>query len=116
MIITMRPQVARVFLPAALAFLPALFAQSNGPTTANWPSYGGTTLAWRYSALDQVNTSNVGKLQTAWAFQTGDYEQGLQSTPIVIDGVMYLSTSRSQVFALDAVTGSVLWNYKYPLP
>jgi alcohol dehydrogenase (cytochrome c) len=94
----------------------SLYAQSDGSTRNNWPSYGGTTLAWRYSALDQVNTSNVSKLQTAWAFQTGDYEQGLQSTPIVIDGVMYLSTSRSQVFAIDAVTGNVIWNYKYPLP
>ena len=94
----------------------SLYAQVDGSTRNNWPSYGGTTLAWRYSALDQVNTSNVSKLQVAWAFQTGDYEQGLQSTPIVIDGVMYLSTSRSQVFALNAATGSVIWNYKYPLP
>jgi alcohol dehydrogenase (cytochrome c) len=52
----------------------------------------------------------------AWIFQTGDYEQGLQSTPIVIGGVLYLATSRSQVFALDATNGSLIWQYKYPLP
>jgi alcohol dehydrogenase (cytochrome c) len=88
----------------------------EGPTKADWPSYGGTGMAWRYSALDQVNTSNVKKLAPAWVFQTGDYDQGLQATPIVIDGVLYLSTTHSQVFALDAATGKLIWQYKYPLP
>ena len=60
--------------------------------------------------------SNVKKLAPAWHFQTGDYEQGLQSTPIVIDGVLYLSTTHSQVFALDAATGKLIWQYKYPMP
>ena len=89
---------------------------ADGATRADWPHYGGTQLSWRYSALDQINAKNVKQLAPAWIFQTGDYEQGLQSTPIVVDGVMYLSTSRSQVFALDAATGSLLWNYEYPLP
>ena len=99
----------------SLVALIAVHAQ-DGATRADWPFYGGTQLAWRYSALDQVNTANVKKLAPAWAFQTGDYEQGLQSTPIVIDGKLYLSTSRSQVFALDAASGRMLWQYKYPLP
>jgi len=97
----------------------SLFAQdgmTNGATKADWSSYGGTQLAWRYSALDQVNTTNVKKLAPVWAFQTGDFDQGLQSTPIVIDGVLYLSTTHSQVFALDAVTGKLIWQYKYPMP
>src|ERR1700681_2820593 len=91
------------------------FAQ-NGSTKADLPSYGGTSLAWRYSSLDQVNTSNVKKLAPVWAFQTGDYDMGLQSTPIVIDGVLYLSTSRNQLFALEGATGQLIWQYKYPLP
>jgi alcohol dehydrogenase (cytochrome c) len=66
--------------------------------------------------LTQINTSNVKNLAPAWVFQTGDYEGGLQATPIVIDGVMYLSTSRNRVFALDAQTGSLLWQYNYALP
>jgi alcohol dehydrogenase (cytochrome c) len=98
-----------------LIFAQILFGQ-EGATRADWPYYGGTHLAWRYSALDQVNTSNVKKLAPVWAFQTGDYENGLQSTPIVVDGVLYLSTARSQVFAIDAVTGHQLWQYKYPPP
>ena len=91
--------------------------QSNvddGATYANWPSYGGTDMAWRYSALDQVNTNNVKKLRPAWIFQTGEYSDALQSTPIVIDGVMYLSTNNSKVFALNAATGDLIWQYDYP--
>lgn len=98
----------------ALTLLP-LFAQ-DGATRSDWPFYGGTQLAWRYSALDQVNTANVKKLGVAWAFQTGDYDGGLQSTPIVIDGVLYLSSTHSWVFALDAASGKLLWQYKYPMP
>ena len=52
----------------------------------NWLSYGGTYSAWRYSALDQVNRSNVRKLTPAWAFSTGVSDGGLQATPIVADG------------------------------
>jgi len=62
---------------------------------SDWPFYGGTQFAWRYSALDQINTANVKNVVLAWAFQTGDYEQGLQATPIVVDGVLYLSTTHS---------------------
>jgi len=100
---------------SCLAFALAALAQ-DGATRADWTYHGGTQLAWRYSALDQVNRSNVAKLAPVWAFQTGDYEMGLQSTPIVIDGRLYLSTSRSQVYALDAATGKLIWQFKYPLP
>src|ERR1700693_5150437 len=62
----------------------------DGASGSNWPSYGGSSYFWRYSALDQINSTNVKKLAPAWIFSTGDYVQGLQSTPLVIDGVMYL--------------------------
>jgi alcohol dehydrogenase (cytochrome c) len=102
-------------LPLFVAFAGAALAQ-DGATRADWNYHGGTQYAWRYSALDQINRTNVSQLVPVWAFQTGDYEMGLQSTPIVIDGKLYLSTSRSQVFALDAATGAVIWQFKYPLP
>jgi alcohol dehydrogenase (cytochrome c) len=85
----------------------------SGGTLANWASYGGTSFAWRYSALDQINTANVKNLAPMWVFQTGEYTDGLVSTPIVVDGVMYISTARNQIFAVDAATGKVIWNYKY---
>src|ERR1041385_7151083 len=94
----------------------ATLQAQDGATHADWPYYGGTQLSWRYSALDQINASNVKKLAPVWQFQTGDYVDGLQSTPIVIDGVMYLVTPRSHVYALDAVSGKLLWRYKYPDP
>ncbi|MCC6201519.1 MAG: PQQ-binding-like beta-propeller repeat protein [Gammaproteobacteria bacterium] len=86
---------------------------SAGATQSDWPSYGGTTHAWRYSALDRVNRTNVRSLAPAWIFQTGEYNDALQATPIVIDGVMYLSTNQTQVFALNAATGAQLWHSRY---
>ena len=95
-------------------FTAGLFA-ADVATLKDWPSYGGTHAALRYSALDQINTSNVKTLAPAWIFQTGDYENGLQATPIVIDGIIYLSTSNAWVFALDGVTGQVIWEYRFGL-
>jgi alcohol dehydrogenase (cytochrome c) len=88
----------------------------DGSTHADWPHYGGTQASWRYSALDQINVSNVMNLAPAWTFHTGDDSDGLQSTPLVIGGVMYLITPHTEVFALDAETGRRLWRYKPPAP
>src|SRR5947199_5702490 len=93
-----------------------LYSQDGGPARADWPHYGGTHLSWRYSALEQVNTTNVKNLVPAWIFQTGDYAENLHSTPIVVDGVMYLISARAQVTALDAATGRVIWQCRYPTP
>src|SRR3982751_3193109 len=49
-------------------------------------------------------------------FQTGDYADNLQATPIVVDGVLYLICARARVFALDATTGREIWRYQYPEP
>jgi alcohol dehydrogenase (cytochrome c) len=100
-----------------LFFLPAIpLLAAEFATRADWPSYGGTYSALRYSALDQINRTNVAKLAPAWIFQTGDPETGLQATPIVIDGVMYLASASSWAFALDAATGRLIWEYRFPLP
>jgi len=112
MIVTMRFLLGSL---AAVVVITAANGQDAGPARADWPHHGGSQFAWRYSALDQVNTTNVKNLGVAWAFQTGDYGDSLQSTPLVIDGVMYVSTAYAQVFALDAATGRLIWRYKYPL-
>jgi alcohol dehydrogenase (cytochrome c) len=93
-----------------------VYAQEGGPARTDWPHYGGTQLSWRYSALDQINITNVKSLTPAWIFQTGDYSENLHSTPIVIDGVMYLISASARVFALDAASGSLIWEYRYPTP
>jgi len=100
-----------IFLVAAAAS-----AQDAGASRADWPHYGGTQFSWRYSALDQVNTSNIKSLAPVWMFQTGDYAENLQATPIVVNGVMYLISARAHVFALDAATGREIWHYNYPEP
>lgn len=98
-----------------LAAAPWARAQ-DGATSADWPHHLGTYRAWRYSALKQIDVSNVGRLAPVWVFQTGDYEGGLQATPIVVGGVLYLSSSRNRVFAIEAATGKLIWQYNYPLP
>src|SRR5690242_6003107 len=108
----------KAFLARAVCIVPLMACPASAAAFAPGPnctSYGGTHSALRFSSLKQVNTSNVSKLRPEWLFQTGDPEPGLQATPIVIDGVMYLSTGSNWVFALDAATGRTLWEYRFPL-
>jgi len=88
----------------------------RGAAGSDWPVSGGTTLAWRYSGLNQINSRNVKQLVPIWSFETGDYVDGLQSTPIVVKGVVYLYTASSNVIALDGATGRLIWEYKYEPP
>ncbi len=97
----------------ALCFAASLTAQSTG---SDWPSYGGRESAWRYSGLDQIDRKNVNRMTPAWTFQTGVTDGGFQATPIVADGVMYVSTSWNRVYAINAETGEELWRYLYKNP
>jgi len=112
----MVPMKIALVLIVAAGFAWAQGPQTDGATHADWPHYGGSQFSWRYSALDQINTANVKNLKPAWIFQTGDYVENLQSTPVVVDGVMYVITPRNRVFALDAATGRLIWQYTYPPP
>src|SRR5688500_1572717 len=77
----------------------------------NWAHVGQDQGHTKYSTLDQINTSNVAKLQRVWTFNTGDKSGFFESTPLVIDGVMYLS-AQNGVFALDPVTGTQQWKFE----
>jgi alcohol dehydrogenase (cytochrome c) len=101
---------------AVAALVAASLHAADFAARGDWTSYGGTPSSLRYSALDQIDTGNVARLTPVWAFQTGDPESGLQSTPLVVDGVLYLSSASSWVFALDAATGKLIWEYRFPLP
>jgi quinohemoprotein ethanol dehydrogenase len=81
----------------------------------NWMSYGRTYNEQRFSPLDQVNDKTVGKLGLAWYYDL-DSTRGQEATPIVVDGVMYVSTAWSKVKALDARTGALLWAYDPKVP
>ena len=81
----------------------------------NWLTYSGGYNGWRYSKLDQVNRQNVKDLKLAWAYQMPTTHR-IETTPLVIDGVMYLTEPPSNVVALDAATGRQFWRYKRSLP
>ena len=68
----------------------------------------------RYYPGKQINTSNVGKLHPAWIFQT-EVKESLETTPIVVNGVMYVTTSFNHVYALNAKTGEQYWHYKHKM-
>ncbi|WP_298421522.1 PQQ-binding-like beta-propeller repeat protein [Rhodoblastus sp.] len=78
----------------------------------DWPQYHRTGAAWRYSPLDQVNRDNVKNLKVQWIAQPGDITQGLQATPIEVDGVLYYIGPYNHVYALDGVTGKMIWQYQ----
>jgi glucose dehydrogenase len=84
-----------------------------------WPSYSNDPGGTKYSPLKQINRTNVTRLKTAWTYHTGDMSDGKQwpsrsafeATPLVIDGVMYVTTPFSRLIALEAETGKPLWSF-----
>lgn len=85
-------------------------------TGADWPAYGGTHKAVRYSPLSEINLDNVGKLEKIWEFRTGDLPQddaafGNQNTPIKVGNRLFVCSALNKVTALDAATGSEFWTY-----
>lgn len=79
---------------------------------ANWLTYGHGYANQRYSALDEIDTANAARLVPKWIYQTGILGT-FPASPIVADGVMYLSTPRNHVVALDATTGELRWRYRH---
>ena len=89
------------------------------PPRGEWPTHGGTNANARYSSLDQITRDNVGRLRIAWRWTSPDEALMArqpqirtwvnQATPLMIGGVLYVSTSASQVAAIDAISGHTLW-------
>jgi alcohol dehydrogenase (cytochrome c) len=77
----------------------------------DWATYHGTYNGYHYSPLDQINASNIKQLKVAWMHQPGKATRGLQSFPLVANGMLFYSGSYSRVFALDAATGELKWSY-----
>lgn len=86
------------------------FMRSNLAKTAEWPSYGLDYAETRFSKLDQINTSNAKDLGLVWSYNL-ESTRGVEATPLVVDGVMYVSAAWSVVHAIDAKTGQRLWTY-----
>ncbi|ODU02604.1 MAG: glucose dehydrogenase [Planctomycetes bacterium SCN 63-9] len=105
---------SRIFaLACALGFANGVFGGS--PQDAGWPGVGNDPGCMRYSTLDQINRSNVTRLKPAWTYHTGELKDGkgktIECTPIVVDGVMYLTTGYLRLVALDGATGKELWQF-----
>ena len=111
---------SRVFvLTCCLAIAPAhavddLRLTSASNATSDWLTYGHTYENQRFSALDQINRDNVTQLVPRWIYQTGISATFLAS-PVVADGVMYISTPRNDVVALDAISGAEKWRYRHEM-
>ncbi|MGC4055256.1 MAG: hypothetical protein QM757_40995 [Paludibaculum sp.] len=79
----------------------------------DWPTYHGSAANTKYSTLDQINTANVSRLKLAWTYDTGDAFPGseMQCNPIIINGVMYVTSPKLRILALDAATGKDKWRF-----
>src|SRR4029077_1430195 len=87
----------------------------SGKEPQNWMTYSGDYAGRRYSALEQINTANAGMLVPKWAYQTmagGKFE----TTPLVVDGILYGTGQDNRAFALDARSGRPIWQYQRGLP
>src|SRR5580698_10652109 len=78
--------------------------------SVDWPVYGGQVAGDHYSALSQINSKNVSQLQVAWTFDTCE-RGGMQTSPIIVGGVLYAYTPSQKVIALNAATGKLLWKF-----
>jgi quinoprotein glucose dehydrogenase len=81
-----------------------------GQEGRDWPAYGGGAAQIRYSSLAQIDRSNVRRLEVAWTYDAGE-TGGLQTNPIVVDGVLFTTTPKHKVVALDGATGAVRWTF-----
>src|ERR1043165_2568184 len=108
------PPNATLTVKAIDNFVPVTDAMMRAPKPEDWLMYRGNYAGWGDSPLDQVNKGNVKNLRLAWSRAMGPGNNEI--TPIVYNGVMYLANPNDVIQAIDAVTGSLLWEYKHPLP
>ena len=125
-----------LFIAALVSILPTLTsqqqldAQSPTPTSNlvttdrlvnaeaephNWLMYSGDYKSRRYSGLDQIDKQNVSDIEVQWIYQLQEPDR-FGATPLVVDGMMYITESPSSVIALDAASGRPFWRYDHPLP
>lgn len=104
----------------AISAGPLLMGQTAMPPEGEWPSYGATPANLKYSALEQINRSNLKQLQVAWRWNSIDETTKLEAkvrpwlfevTPLMIGGVLYVSTGLGQIAAIDASSGRTIWTH-----
>jgi quinoprotein glucose dehydrogenase len=110
-----------IVIAALAAVLPGCVRVAGGQDAGNaeWPNYGNDPGGMRYSPLTQIDRQNVSKLKVAWVFHSGEVSDGsagskrsgFETTPIFVDGTLYVTTPFNRVIALDPVTGIQRWAY-----
>ena len=93
------------------------WAQYGAPANGDWPHYSGDQGSTRYSPLSEINANNFKRLKIAWRWESADKDLSslpfkpfhFRVTPVVVDGIAYVSTGLSQVAAIDVATGETLW-------
>src|SRR3974377_2158438 len=111
------PRPILLLLVVSTLALLALAAPPAGED--DWPYYGHDAGGMRYSPLVAINRESVSKLKIAWVFHTGDISDGrgdrkrsgFETTPLMVDGTLYLTTPFNRVIALDPETGTQRWAY-----
>lgn len=98
---------------SVLAWRQAAVAPSGGLTNVDWPVYRGDPKGNQYSSLAQIHAANVHRLERAWVYRTGDANQRstMHVNPLVVNGVMYVTTPSLKAVALDAATGKEIWTF-----
>src|SRR5579863_3968232 len=88
---------------------------NSGKEPQNWLTYSGDYSGRRFSPLDQINPTNARAMVAKWVYQTAATGK-LETTPLVVDGILYATGQDDRAFALDARTGRPIWMYQHQLP
>jgi alcohol dehydrogenase (cytochrome c) len=97
-------------------FVPLTRETLHNPDPADWPMLGGNMAHWNYSSLDQINRENISSLQLVWARQMPTTGGRAATSPLIHKGIMYLISPNDALVAVDAVSGSRIWEYRRELP
>jgi len=95
------------------------WARGQERRESDWPNYGNDPGGMRHSSLTQINRQNVANLKMAWVYHTGDVSDGsdgrkrsaFETTPLLVDGTLFLTTPFNRVIALEPTTGKAIWSY-----
>jgi quinoprotein glucose dehydrogenase len=111
--------IALLILAATVSSFALAAAEHPASDQSGWSAYGGDPGGTRYSSLSQITAKNVSELKVAWTFRTGELGQGVkdwkrsafEATPILYNGTLYLTTSSTDVVAVNAVSGELRWRH-----
>ena len=104
-------KLAQICLALCLVVLPFSAMAQITSSNADWISVGNDRGCMRYSSLTQINRHNIQSLKVAWVYRTGEGNKTCECTPLIVNGVMYITTNRLRVCALNAGTGEEIWTF-----